>query len=223
MGAFKVKLLTSAQRDRLEETFLFRGETAAADAALADPRCLRERADRGSVIYAPHAFRRCLGVVLEGRVQVDKGELIMSVLRQGDLFGAAALFNDREDYATTLTARTPCELLFLPQPLVEELMSRFPGVGRNYVAYLSERICFLSGKIEALTAGSAERKLARCLLACGEDGWAELDCSATGLARRLGVSRASLYRAFDALTAAGAIRREGKRVALLDREALEQL
>ena len=39
-------------------------------------------------------------------------------------------------------------------------MGRFPEVCRSYVAYLSERIRFLSGKIDALTAGSAERKVA---------------------------------------------------------------
>ena len=70
-------------------------------------------------------------------------------------------------------------------------MGRFPEVGRNYVAYLYGRICFLSGKIDALTAGSAERKVAQYLLSRLEGGWVELDCSAAGLARRLGVSRAS--------------------------------
>lgn len=51
-------------------------------------------------------------------------------------------------------------------------MGRFPEVGRNYVAYLSGRICFLSGKIDALTAGSAERKVAQYLLSRLEgDGW----------------------------------------------------
>ena len=157
--------------------------------ARTDPRTLRQENGKGGVIYAPHAFRRCLGVVLEGRVQVNKGALIMSVLEPGDLFGAAALFNDRADYATTLTARAPCRVLLLPQALVEELMGRFPEVGRNYVAYLSGRICFLSGKIDALTAGSAERKVAQYLLSRLEGGWVELDCSAAGLARRLGVSR----------------------------------
>ena len=163
-----------------------------------------------------------MGVVLAGRVQVNKGALIMSVLEPGDLFGAAALFNDRADYATTLTARAPCRVLLLPQALVEELMGRFPEVGRNYVAYLSGRICFLSGKIDALTAGSAERKVAQYLLSRLEGGWVELDCSAAGLARRLGVSRASLYRALDALAGRGVLRREGRRVQVLQPDALEQ-
>ena len=144
------------------------------------------------MIYAPHAFRRCLGVVLEGRVQVNKGALIMSMLEPGDLFGAAALFNDRADYATTLTARAPCRVLLLPQALVEELMVRFPEVGRNYVAYLSGRICFLSGKIDALTAGSAERKVAQYLLSRLEgDGWSWTALPPAWPAA--GVSRASLY------------------------------
>ena len=194
----------------------------AVELARTDPRTLRQENGKGGVIYAPHAFRRCLGVVLEGRVQVNKGALIMSVLEPGDLFGAAALFNDRADYATTLTARAPCRVLLLPQALVEELMVRFPEVGRNYVAYLSGRICFLSGKIDALTAGSAERKVAQYLLSRLEGGWVELDCSAAGLARRLGVSRASLYRALDALAGRGVLRREGRRVQVLQPDALEQ-
>lgn len=40
--------------------------------------------------------------------------------------------------------------------------------------------------------------------------------------RRLGVSRASLYRALDALAGRGVLRREGRRVQVLQPDALEQ-
>ena len=190
----------STERTLLAGTFLFRGAPReAVELARTDPRALRRRAARGEVLYDPRHFQRSLGVVLEGRIQVNKGPLIMSVLGPGELFGAAALFNDRPDYATTLTARTPCALVLLPQDLVEELMGRWPQVGRNYVAYLSGRIRFLSAKIDALTAGPALRKAARYLLSRQAAGTAELDCSVTDLAHRLGVSRASLYRALDGL------------------------
>ena len=205
----------------LEGTFLFRDAPEAAAAALADGRARLRRAARGEVIYDPRHFQRCLGVVTEGTVRVDKGELLMSTLRRGDLFGAAALFNDRPDYATTLTARTPCALLLLPQDLVEELMGRWPQVGRNYVAYLSGRIRFLSAKIDALTAGTARRKAARYLLTRRAGETAELDCSDTDLARRLGVSRAARYRPLDGLEAEGVIARKGRRVRILDETALQ--
>lgn len=205
----------------LEGTFLFRGAPEAARAALTDSRALRQTAAKGTVIYDPSHFRRCLGVVLEGRVQVSKGALIMSVLGRGDLFGAAALFYQRPDYATTLTARTRCRLLLLPQELVEECMERWPQVGRSYVTYLSQRIWFLSEKIDSLTAGTAGRKVAQYLLAHEEDGAVVLDCSATGLAGRLGVSRASLYRALEDLQEQGIIARQRRTIRVLDQRALE--
>jgi len=207
--------LSPADRSLVAGTFLFRGAPEALTArALADSRCRLETARRGTAIYTPHDFDRCLGILLSGAVEVTKGELLVSVLAPGDLFGAAALFNDREDYATTLTARGACRLLLFPQELIEELLSRHPALARNYIRYLSGRIRFLDRKLEGLLAGSAERKLAQHLLAGGGDG------SATALARRLGVSRASLYRAFDALTAAGAIRRTGRHIDILDRDKL---
>ena len=214
----------STERTLLAGTFLFRGAPReAVELARTDPRALRRRAARGEVLYDPRHFQRSLGVVLEGRIQVNKGPLIMSVLGPGELFGAAALFNDRPDYATTLTARTPCALVLLPQDLVEELMGRWPQVGRNYVAYLSGRIRFLSAKIDALTAGPALRKAAQYLLSRQAGGTAELDCSVTDLAHRLGVSRASLYRALDGLEERGVIARQGRLVQILDGKALQTL
>lgn len=214
----------AAERARLAETFLFRGAPLeAVELARTDPRTLRQENGKGGVIYAPHAFRRCLGVVLEGRVQVNKGALIMSVLEPGDLFGAAALFNDRADYATTLTARAPCRVLLLPQALVEELMGRFPEVGRNYVAYLF-RPHLLSQRQDRRPhrpAAPSGRWPSTCSPGWRGDGW-RLDCSAAGLAGRLGVSRASLYRALDALAGRGVLRREGRRVQVLQPDALEQ-
>ena len=213
--------LDGALLARLGGTFLFRATPPGLmEAVLLDRRCFRARVRKGRTIYTPEDFRRCLGLLVSGTVQVSKENLIVSVLGPGELFGAAALFNDEEAYVTTLTARSDCDLVFFPQSLVEDLMSSCPAVARSYISYLSGRIRFLNGKIQGLIAPTAERKLEQYLAAHVRDDWVELDCPATGLAKRLNVSRASLYRAFDALEAAGAIRREGKRIRILDGEAL---
>lgn len=206
----------------LARTPLFQGlpETLALRAA-ADRRATLAQAARGETIYTPHAFSRSLGAVLSGKVEVRKGELIVSVLEPGDLFGAAALFNDRTDYAAQLTARSPCRLLLLPQELVEELMAASPALARQYIRYLSGRIRFLEQKIDSLIAGTAEERLTRFLRSKVRDGVIPLDCSLTGLAGRLNVSRASLYRALDSLEHRGAIRREGKAIRVLDPKLLE--
>ena len=214
-GETVAAVLTDTEFCLLAQTFLFRNlSPAELTDALARPECVRGSYEKGDMIYAPHTFERNLGVLLSGMVEVTKGELIVSVLREGELFGAAALFNDEADYATTLTARTPCRAVFFPQPLMAGLMELHPALTMAYVRYLSGRIRFLNGKIESLIAGSAERKLEQYLLARMEGDRAVLDCPVTALARRLNMSRASLYRAFETLEDTGVIRRDGKSIFL---------
>ena len=178
------------------------------------------RVEKGALVYGPKRFRRCLGVVLRGRVQVRRESLLMSTLSAGDVFGAAALFTDGGDYPMTLTALTQCEALLIPEESVRRLLRECGPFAEDYAAYLSGRIRFLSQRLEAVSSPSAEGKLARCLLDSGGDS---LTLPAAALCRRLGVGRATLYRAFETLEDAGAIAREGKTIRVLRREALEQI
>lgn len=189
--------------------------------ALDDPGCSVHAFESGQTLYQPHRFFRCLGVLLSGRVRVTRDTLAISILSPGDLFGAAALFNDQPDYATTLTACAPCRVVLLTQELVSRLMDTDCRVRDNYIRYLSGRIRFLSGKIRSLAADSAEGKLKQHLLTTLSLQCSCLDCPVTELARRLGISRASLYRAFDALEGRGLIQRKGRAIFVPDLSALE--
>ena len=211
--------LSQEERELLDRSPFFRGaEPELLDRVLSLPQVTVEDFSPEQTVYQPHRFRRCLGFLLSGQVQVTNGTLSVSLLEAGQLFGAAALYNDLPDYATTLTARTPCRILFLPQEEVDRLLGEEPLLRRNYLRYLSGRIRFLSGRLGALAQTGAEGKLARYLLSSGEPS---VHAPATDLAKRLGLSRASLYRAFEALETAGLIRREGKTVFVLDRGGLE--
>lgn len=173
------------------------------------------RAARGETVYDRHQFRRCLGVVLEGRIRVRKDTLVVSNLKEGDLFGAAALFYDGDEYPTTLTALADCRLLLLPQEGVRLLLRESPEFAEDYAAYLSGRIRFLSARLDTVSAGSAEEKLVNYLRTCpGET----VTISATQLCQRIGVGRATLYRAFETLQTTGVIAREGKKIRLLNPE-----
>lgn len=209
--------LTQEEREKLGGLFLFRGlAPQALETLLSDPCCTRLRCVRGSVVYSPQVYANSLGVLLAGRLEVSKEHLIVSTLMPGEIFGAAALFQTGGAYATTLTARTECDVVFFPQELVEALFRRDAGAAMAYIRYLSGRVRFLSGKLDQLLAGSAEARLARYLLAREGGGHVALDCSLTGLAARLNVSRASLYRAFDTLEEQGVVTRKGRQVRILD-------
>lgn len=172
-----------------------------------------ERSARGAVLYAPARFRRSLGLVLDGQVRVTRGELVVALLEQGDWFGAAALFNDREEFPSTLTAICPCRVLYLSQETVEELLRRWPRAAENYIRYLSGRIGFLSDRLNSLAAGTAEEKVKQFLLRQADER-GTVDVSAIELAHALGLGRASVYRAFDALAEQGFLSRRGRTIYL---------
>ena len=176
----------------------------------------------GTVVYDPNHFKRCLGVVLEGELQVTKGELSVSILHPGDLFGAAALYSDAAEFATTITAKKDSRCLLLSQQMVDQLIARDAGFRERYLRYLTGRIHFLSSRMDSLSQHGAESKLARYLLS-NMNADHTLTCSATDLARRLGLSRASLYRAFEALDDSKLIERSGKTISIPNPGGLESV
>lgn len=200
--------LNEIETELVSKTELFRGSPPSVlTRILAVSDCTAAEYEKNEVVYDKTNFYRSLGIVLEGRLRVtkenaDKRPIVMSTLQRGAMFGAAALFNSEPEYATKITAIERSRVLFLPQRLIKRMIEREPDIAENYIRYLSERILFLNRKIYFLTAGTAEQRLAGFLLdnlAVGE--FSEMPMTMHRLADALNMSRASLYRAFDELTA----------------------
>lgn len=222
--------LNGIETELVLKTELFRGSPLGVlTRILAVSDCTAAAYEKNEVVYDKTNFSRSLGIVLEGRLRVtkenaDKRPIVMSTLQRGAMFGAAALFNSEPEYATKITAIEHSRVLFLPQRLIKRMIEREPEIAENYIRYLSERILFLNRKIYFLTAGTAEQRLAGFLLdnlAVGE--FSEMPMPMHRLADALNMSRASLYRAFDELTASGAVSKQGKLVCINNAELLKNL
>jgi len=204
--------LTPPQLDLLSHCFLFRTLPPEALPSLTQP-LTAEHYPPGAVIYTRTRFRKAMGVLLAGRLSVLKGqELLLKTLEPGQCFGAAALFCPAEDYVTTVQAKTASDLVFLPDQWLIALFEEHPQTAVAYITFLSQRIRFLNRKIDSFTAPSVQEAVLGHLLALQRDGAAEITGGYSQLARTLNVSRASLYRALDALEEEGRIRRDGKRI-----------
>lgn len=213
--------MTDSELAVLAGTFLFRGLTKPEIASALEERGAEKRAyARGEVIYSPAQFRRELGILLKGALTVTKGALTVSELTAGDLFGAAALYTDEARYVSTLTARTASEVLFLSQESVSGLIDTSRLIRENYLRYLAQRIRFLSAKVDALSVGTGERKLAAYLLRHTDETGRLTVRSMTELASTLGIGRASLYRELAKLRDAGLIEHTGKTIHVLKPELL---
>ena len=176
------------------------------------------RFEKGESIYSCHAFRRALGVMLQGEAQVwrageDGRRVVMNRLPAGRVFGAAALFGECEAYVTEISALRRCAVLFVSQQQASDWMRGHYAIAENYIRFLSGRIRFLNQKIAEFTDGQTEDRLVRYFLDHRSgDGRVILPGSLTELAQTLNIGRSSLYRSLDALTASGAVRREGRRI-----------
>jgi len=171
---------------------------------LNDRRLRYETYERGQLIYDPHRFDRALGLVLSGQIEVRQGgtprPLLLRYHRTGDVFGAAALFSETPHYASELEALIKTRVLFFPQEVLTEYMTKDFRIAENYLSFLTGRIQFLTARLSTLLAGSAEAQLMEFLTEqADENGLVILDTGISSLARRLGISRASLYRAFTSL------------------------
>lgn len=184
---------------------------------LATPRevCL----EPGAVLYDAHHAHQALAFVVEGSLRAMHGRVVMNDFYPGDVLGAAALFGASAAYPSTVVAVTAARVLLLSQKTVSHWMAAVPRVGENYVRFLSDRIRFLNQRLSVLTADHADGRLWKYLLAHrGTDGVVTLSGGMSVLAERLDMGRSSLYRSLDALTDAGYIRREGKKIYILKTE-----
>ena len=178
---------------------------------------------RGDVIFPPEKQGAEIGFLLRGGAQVAKKEtgIIVSRLKEGDVFGCSVLFTSGAAYSSEIVAVRDTRVLFFSKNAVTKLMQADGNFAVGFIRCLSQHIAFLNKCIDNFTGGSAESRLANYLCGCFEDYKTyELDRSMSQLAVSLDIGRASLYRAFDRLAAGGAVQRDGRSVRLVDKAAL---
>ncbi len=169
---------------------------------------------KNDVVFSKDNYSPVICIIIKGEARVSKGETVISHLRDGEIFGAAFLYNQSYEFENTVTALTPLKVVIIEKSGIDELIKCDSSISFNYISYLSERIGFLNGKIEGYTKPSAEEKLMLYLKKNADvnNGKCEISVSMTELSHVLHISRASLYRVIEALENQGKICRDGKKI-----------
>lgn len=171
---------------------------------------------KNDIIFSSENYSPVICIIIKGEARVSKGGTVISHIKDGDIFGAAFLYNQNYCFQNTVTAITPLKVVIIEKRGIDKLIQKDDTVSFNYISYLSERIGFLNSKIEGYTQSSAEEKLLLYLQKnCDDtDGKCEISVSMTELSRVLHISRASLYRVIETLEQQGKICRDGKKIYL---------
>ena len=157
------------------------------------------------------------------RIKHDGGRVKLNTLSRGQSFGISTIFSE-EDFPTVIYAKRRAEVVFITRDELLALIDAIPAIALNIIKFQNDRIAFLNKKIETFSAGSVEEKLACYIFSeykkCGEH---ELPLNRMKTAEKLGVGRASLYRALDSLVESGIIKLETKKIYIIDPIGLERM
>ena len=197
----------------------------ASDTHLRQGEDLRTRQEGGGKLYA----------VKEGRVQLyvalpNDGEVTLSVVEEGSIFGEVALTGERLGEQVSARALVPSLVCILKTEDVKQLIESNPRVGLAMVRMLSERLRDAEARLAELAHKQVPARLANLILKLSategimtRDG-IRIDTPYTHrqLGTMIGANREVVTRAMIGLREQGAVEVVGRRIHLRDHEALER-
>lgn len=175
------------------------------------------KGDPGDALYA----------VRRGQVRISTGtasgrRLTLNLLSPGDVFGEIALLDGRERTADA-AATESSELLVIRRADFLELLRQEPELGIRIIAFLCDRIRWMSERMEETVLQPLPARLAQRLLSLADDLGSELHLSQEELAVFVGATRESVNRQLQAWRRSGLVQLGRGRVHLLDRAGLTKV
>jgi len=179
------------------------------------------------IIISPESDEVKIGFVLDGRIEIaapqNAHKVLLKTAGKGAVFGIANLYAATDEFPTQISAKTDAKILFASTAAFRNMLESDMTLMKNFLSFLSKKITYLNKKIVSYTAGNTEQKLAYFIYENSVDGIFSADISISDIAVMLDMGRASLYRAFDNLESEGIIKRDGRKMYVLDRQKLKKI
>lgn len=193
------------------------------------------RVGQETVILQAEEEGDTLFVILSGRVSVTMGnedgrEVILSILTAGDFFGEMSLLDGKPRSASVI-ATEHTELLLLRRADFLYCMQRNSNLATRLVSTLANRLRRTNRQVESLALLNAYGRVAGVLLQLAEDqeeGEGKKEQSTIferpilqEIANMAGTTRETVSRILNNLEKRGYIKRDGRRLTILDLGRLE--
>lgn len=170
-------------------------------------------------------------VVVSGRVKIfklsaDGKEQILHIFGPGEPIGEVAVFAGKR-FPANAQAVEETRAFFFPRAQFVELIRKDPSLALNMLAVLSQRLRRFSVLIENLSLKEVPGRLAAHILYLSEKEKGlttlSLEISKNQLASLLGTIPETLSRILARMEKEKLIKSEGRRITLLNRQALEEI
>jgi len=180
---------------------------------------------RNEVLFLEGDGPRGLFVVRKGEVKIykigDNGrEQILEVEGPGRSVAELPLF-DGCPYPASAAALEDAVVLILPASTFHRLLDRHPEISRAVIASLAGRLRRMVALVEEVSLKAVRERLAAVFLEMAGDGdTCNLTWTNQEIAARIGTVREIVSRTMARMVHDGAIRLDGRRMVILDRDKL---
>ena len=182
-----------------------------------------QRREPGQLIYLQDTRAECFYYIVSGTVKCfisspEGEERILTLPHAGELIGEAAFF-DRQPRVSSAVAVTPCQLVAVDRPRLEQVFAAHPGLAIAMLEDLASRVRLLSAHVDGGFL-PADKRIARHLLSLAPEEDGTLRCTHEEIGASVGVSRVTVSRVLGEFDRRGWARTGYKSLKLLDRPAL---
>ncbi|MFH1085982.1 MAG: Crp/Fnr family transcriptional regulator [Chloroflexota bacterium] len=161
------------------------------------------------------------GLVRERHVSLGGRQYTLAYRGPGAVLGLAAAIAGGP-YPATVDALNEVVIYALPAERLVPLMSAWPDLATVAAQHLADEALRLSQMVKELALHDVRTRLARFLLQHAERSPSQRHWTQEAIAEQIGTVRDVVGRALRALSDEGLVRREGGRLVILDRPALER-
>lgn len=206
----------------LSRHYLFSSLPEAAQRTIASHTCAKRLAQGATLFHqgdpVQHFYILLSGQIKLHRLSSDGQEKLIEVIRPGDAFAEALLFNGVAVYPLSATALKGSLLLSVQNAQYLRLLTEQPKLCLPLLASLSIRLHQRLNEIDNLTSSNAHHRVVRflCQERQGESGVVNLDVPKRLVASKLGIQPETFSRILHRLTKEGLIAVQRRRIEILD-------
>jgi CRP/FNR family transcriptional regulator, cyclic AMP receptor protein len=103
------------------------------------PLMQEEDYEKNTLLFEEGEIGDCMFIIHSGEVKIHKGQSILAVLREKEVFGELSLL-DAETRSASATCKTDCVLFRIDQEPFYELIDSRPEVARGFIKMLCKRL-----------------------------------------------------------------------------------
>jgi CRP-like cAMP-binding protein len=187
-----------------------------------------KKINKGQTILHEEDESEYMYLIVSGAVKVFKRsvngkEQILNIASTGESLNDVSTF-DGGDSAMDMLAMTPVHLLAIKKADIKALFAKFPRIALNVAGVLATKVRRDSSLVEVLSFDQVISRLARLIIKQNDSEESLLPLfTQQDLAAMVGTSRVVVNRSLKAMEDAGAIRMEGRRILVNDKDKLKNL